>query len=1086
MPTADVENAGKAFLGRDSVANYMVVGAKQLGLECFITENLKLGILALFQVWRHQSAINAGRREPRMAKNLNTYPKKKKAKSKLIVRLMVPMLLLVVLQLLTFFAIMIMGGEFSYVERYAYNTLFEKTQNRKNYIESELQQKMPLVQDSAVKMNDLTSVILEEQSASISDLQTDKELNRLIMESSIDSMVTLLRNCRANGVYLILDTGSLYSSNGGGDARAAMYLRDLDTTSDAGYEDLLMEMGYSAIAQEYGITLDSGWSLRFESDPEDMANFDYYYKTFQTAQENSTMSLMNLGYWSGFSKPSPSAAPSMKYTVPLIAEDGTVYGVLGIELTENSVLAMIPSNDFNSVNACYILGREQDDNKYNIITHSGAVFNRFVGNTDTIYASSILNEGVSSFLSASEFDLVGSIQYMNLYNQENPYFEEQWALISVADRESVLYPLTNLIRMLIISSLISVAVSILVIILSCREVIRPISNVISIINTNQEYSKVLRFQPSNIYEIDKMTDAITQMQINVQDFASQVSQMIKIANVGLGTFMYDCTNGTVFVGQSLRAFLKPQVHQDGDMLMSLQEFMDNVLEEETRQALTESLNFIPNETQPGYTREYSIAKEDGSTIWVRLSLIHNKNKSIGILQDITDTVMEKQRIEFERDYDSTTGLLNRRAYYQRIEKLFRDSEDLGITAFIMIDLDNLKYVNDTYGHDFGDDYIKTAATTLKRFQNYGGIVARLSGDEFNVCLPGFFSRADVWRIINEVREQLLQSYCLLPDGTHFKIRASAGISWYPDDAKSYEMLMKYADFAMYTIKHSTKGALAEFDRNTYEMDSVLITGVEEMNRIIDEACVRYAFQSIISARTGEIYGYEALMRPQSDIFQSPLELLRVAKTGAKLNEIELLTWTKALSDFQAQIDAGRIAKNSHLFINSIANSAMKPSDADFLEASHPDLLSKIVLEVLESENVKEEYNIRKLARMKKWNAQIALDDFGTGYNNDYALITLQPNIIKIDRSIVSGCDKDVSRRTIINNLVKIAQTKQILVLAEGVETEEELKTVISCGVDLLQGYYINRPLFEPQPLAPEVKDTIKRLAGPVGNYMYFI
>ena len=1029
---------------------------------------------------------NAVRREPYMAKNMNTHKKRQKMKSKLIVRLMVPMILLVVLQLLTFFAIMIVGGEFSYVEQYAYSTLYEKTQNRKSYIESELQQKMPLVQDSAIKIDALISDILEEQGASVSDLQTDKELNRLIMESSIDSLVILLRNCRANSVYLILDTGSLYGSNGGGDAKAALYLHDLDTTKDAGYEDLLMEIGYSAIAQEYGITLDSGWSLHFESDPNDMASFDFYYKTLQTAQKNSTLSLMNLGYWSGFSKPSSGAASSMKYTVPLIAEDGTVYGVLGVGLTENAIITNIPSNDFINEDACYILGREQSDKKFDIITHSGAVFNRFLGNEDTMQVFGMLNENANLYSMSLNDDLVGNVQYMNLYNRENPHYEEQWALISVADRESVLHPLTNLIRMLIIASVISVVISVLVIIISCRKVVKPISNAIKTMNTNQEYSKVLRFKPSNIYEIDKMTDAITQLQINVQDFASQVSQMIKIADVGLGTFMYDHTDGTVFVGQSLLTFLKPQVQQGGDTVMSLQEFMDNILEEETKQVLAESLNFIPDEAQPEYTREYSIAKEDGSTAWVRMSLVQNENKSIGILQDITGTVMEKKRIEYERDYDSTTGLLNRHAYYQRIEKLFRDTDGLGITAFIMVDLDNLKYVNDTYGHDYGDDYIKTAATTLKRFQNYGGIVARLSGDEFNVCLPGFFSREDIWRIVNEVRERLHQSYCLLPDGTHFRVRASGGISWYPDDAKSYEMLMKYADFAMYTVKHSTKGGLAEFDRNTYEMDSVLITGVEEMNRIIDESRVKYAFQSIVSAKTGEIYGYEALMRPQSEIFQSPLDLLRVAKTGAKLNEIELLTWTKALGDFQAQIDGGNIAKESRIFINSIANSAMKPENADMLEETYPDLLSKIVLEILETENVKEEYNRRKLARMKKWNAQIALDDFGTGYNNDYALITLQPNIIKIDRSIISGCDKDISRHTIINTLVKIAKTKQILVLAEGVETEEELETVISCGVDLLQGYYISRPLFEPQPIAPEVKDKIKLLASPIGSQMYYI
>ena len=666
---------------------------------------------------------------------------------------------------------------------------------------------------------------------------------------------------------------------------------------------------------------------------------------------------------------------------------------------------------------------------------------------------------------------------------EFPY-DNQYAYNTLA--ETAENSLPNLMRMEVIAEVVLSAVSIVIVILSCRAVVRPIDAAIKTMNSDQEYNKVIRFAPSNIYEIDKMTDAITQLQINVQDFASQVSQMIKIADVGLGTFMYDHTDGSVFVGQSLHVILRPQVHQDGDVVMSWQEFLDNILEEETRQVLAESLEQAPDDTKTEYTREYSIAKADGRTIWVRMSLIHNGNKSIGILQDITRTMMEKKRIEYERDYDSTTGLLNRRAYYRRVEELFRDPDALKITAIIMIDLDNLKYVNDTYGHDFGDDYIKTAATTLKMFQNYGGIVSRLSGDEFNVCLSGFSSKEEVWNIINEVRAQLRQSYCLLSDGAHYKVRASAGVAWYPDDALSHELLMKYADFAMYTIKHSTKGSIAEFDMSVYEMDSVLITGVEEMNRIIDECSVQFAFQSVVSAKTGEIFGYEALMRPQSTVFKSPLELLRVAKTGAKLNEIERMTWMKALDDFQVQIDAGRIAKDCHIFINSISNSALEPWEADVVEAAHPALLSQVILEVLETEDVREKYMARKQKRMKKWNAQIALDDFGTGYNNEYALISLQPSIIKIDRSIVGGCNKDESRRMIISNLVKIARTTQILVVAEGVETKDELETVISCGVDLLQGYLFDRPLFEPEPLAPETAELIRRLANPESSYEYSI
>lgn len=1011
-----------------------------------------------------------------MAKGRHKSPHKEKPK--LIVRLLIPMLLLSLLQLFTFFVILTAGGEFSSVRQYAYNTLVDKTANRRNSIQNDFLLKTRSVLGTAERINDLVERVMEEHGASAADMKTDKELNRIVMEASVDDLVDLLRRSKANDAYLILDTGGLYQLEGScREAKSALYLRDLDPTTDTGFDDLLMEMGLSSISKKHGIILDSGWSLYFEGDPNDMENYGFYYTTMRTAQEFNTLPAASLGHWSGFSNVFKSTSSSMKYSVPLIAYDGTVYGVIGIGMTENSVIASMPVSDFTNETACYILGCDMDaQDSFSIVTHSGPAFSRLVGNVKKLAIGKELDDDVYDFRTSASERLAGAIEPLTLYTNTSPYYQEQWALISVADRASVLRPLANLVQMLLISALLAFAICIVVVVIVSRRLVKPITDAIVTMQTNREYNRVIRFKASNIYELDEMTDAITQLQINVQDFSSQVSKMIRIADVGLGTFMYDRTNDSVFVGQSLLRLLEHDFPDEEDVLMSREAFLESIIAEETRTAVSESLKQVTEDTRTEDSREYSITGGDGEMLWMRLSIVNNTNKSIGILQDITAAVMERKRIEFERDYDSTTGLLNRHAYQIRLEELFRNPEALQVTAFLMIDLDNLKYVNDTYGHDFGDDYIKTAAAALKNFHRYGGIVSRLSGDEFNVCLSGFSSKEEVRRIIDEVRGQLLQSYCMLADGTHFKVRASAGVSWYPDDARSYEQLMKYADFAMYTIKHSTKGEIAEFDSSAYEKDSVLITGVEEMNRIIDECSVRYAFHSIVSARTGEIYGYEALMRPQSAILKSPMELLRIARTGAKLYEIERLTWTKALDDFQKQIDAGHIAPDSHVFINSISNCVLESADVEKIEEAHTKLLSQVVLEILESENVIEEYNVRKSKRMQMWNAQIALDDFGTGYNSEFALITMHPNIVKIDRSIISGCDKDISRRTIINNLVRLVKQKQALVLAEGVETEEELRTVISCGVDLLQGYYICRPVFEPQPVPQEVAETIRRFA----------
>lgn len=185
----------------------------------------------------------------------------------------------------------------------------------------------------------------------------------------------------------------------------------------------------------------------------------------------------------------------------------------------------------------------------------------------------------------------------------------------------------------------------------------------------------------------------------------------------------------------------------------------------------------------------------------------------------------------------------------------------------------------------------------------------------------------------------------------------------------------------------------------------------------------------------------------------------------------------AVDEFQQQIDAGRISNDSRLFINTISNSCIRIVGVEPIERLHSDILPKIVLEMLEGEDLNQEYLELKKEYIKKWGGKIALDDFGTGYNSEYALLTIGPDIIKIDRSIITDCDKDASRRLIISNLVKLAHTRHISVLAEGVETGEELETVMACGVDLLQGYYFERPSFEPQPLKPELVEQIRTLAA---------
>ncbi|MDE6730839.1 MAG: GGDEF and EAL domain-containing protein, partial [Oscillospiraceae bacterium] len=986
------------------------------------------------------------------------------------------MMALSALQIGALFGALYISGEFRSVRQYAYDMLIEKTENRKNYIENMFLKNTSEVYQADVAITSVTEQILEENQQDITVLQTDKQISRDILAQATQSLIYLLRVSGANDAFIILDTGELYTRDGL-ENKAGIYIRDMDSYSGstASNNDLLLEAGNSDAAGRYHITLDYEWTAQINVGTcESPDRLEFYHKTMETAREYRSTNLSELGYWSGFSKISDSALPSIKYTLPLIASDGTIYGVMGIGFLEKNILKNMPSNDTFSKSSCYVVGADfNHDNHYSVLVSYGSLFTRLVEDPETIFMEGIDESEVYPIGETSDKKSVGNIQLMDLYSAQSPYLGEQWALISIADRNKILSVYTRLLKMLLMSSAVSIVLVILLALLVDRIVTNPVKKIVQELEKPPEENQIIRFRSSGISEIDTLTQAIEELQINVREQASRVSKVISMVNMGIGVFICDLDTMSVYVGESLIKLLNlHELYQlpVRDMSMTaetFQEYLAYLMPDGTDcEAGLDGMFSLDNEIINRELEIKHVDTEKNITKWYKFAFHRDHHNILGLVQDITGAILEKKKIEYERDYDLTTGLLNRRAYYHKVGELFNHPEHLKIAAFLMIDLDNLKYVNDTYGHDFGDDYIKTAANVLKGFRDFKGVPARMSGDEFNIFLYGFDSKDEIREVIRIVRERLVKSYCILADGTHYKIRASAGISWYPDDSNSYEMLIKYADFAMYTVKHATKGNIAEFDITSYSKDSILVTGVEEMNRIIEEQRIRYAFQSIISAHDGSIYGYEALMRPQSETLRSPMELIRIARTGAKLNEIEQMTWTLALRTFQEQRLLGNIPEHAKIFVNSLSNCELSPEVIEKIEQDNADILDCIVLEILESEAANPEYTQNKKLRIQKWHAMTALDDFGSGYNSEHALITLEPDLIKIDRAIISGCDGDMSRKNIISNLVRISRSKQILVLAEGVETPGELRTVIECGVDLIQGYYFARPVFEPEPVNP--------------------
>ena len=246
----------------------------------------------------------------------------------------------------------------------------------------------------------------------------------------------------------------------------------------------------------------------------------------------------------------------------------------------------------------------------------------------------------------------------------------------------------------------------------------------------------------------------------------------------------------------------------------------------------------------------------------------------------------------------------------------------------------------------------------------------------------------------------------------------------------------------------------------------------EVERVIRENLLEYHFQPIVSAVDGEIYSYEALMRPKSDMELTPYHIIKYSYLTGRLDDIERATFLNVLSLIDGSKDKFH---GKRVFINSIPNTKLYGSDlkrANELLREHSDIA---VVEMTEQTEL-DEYELSVVKeRFRSMNVQIAIDDYGTGYSNVKNLLMYTPNFVKIDRSLLSNIQDSSKKRHFVREIIEFCHDNGILALAEGVETSEELRTVILLGADLVQGFYTARP--SPQPLDSipyEIRQEIKR------------
>ena len=845
---------------------------------------------------------------------------------------------------------------------------------------------------------------------------------------------------------------------------------------------LLLERGLPSLANKYGIPLDSFWDLGFDVTADD-GSTDYYKKPFDSAVENQAKAgeRLNFAYLSKPFRLSPKDIPVITYSAPIILEDGSVVGVFGLEMGIGRIEQVLSADRTeSSFEVCYALGvRQAGENIITPVASSGYLYNQYFKGDEYLEYTDNEEEGIGELRSSDRAGWYASVKQLDVYNYNTPFEQEEWVLVGMARKNDLLSFYNSIRGMLLSSILIPIILSVFGVFVIGKIVTDPIRGLVNEVR-KRSGEHGLTLTRVHIGEIDELTETIEQLSADVERSASKISSILEHANVLIGVFEYEETNESVFCSRSIFEMMGWAEPEEPYCYMSSGEFQKR-MEEAIRNTKKDGVNYLFHINVSPASDDTGEAGVSGGPAafsrgrWVRLILDKQEPGTIlGVLSDVTSDVEEKEKLERERNYDLLTNLYNRRAFREQLVVAMADG-GIQTAAVAMWDLDNLKYINDTYGHDEGDRYIVLFASCLKRLEKDGAIVSRYSGDEFVTLIYGSGGKEEIRHRVTGFM-QFLQTVSLeMKGGYQIPIRVSGGMAWYPDDAVDFDTLLNYADFAMYMVKHSVKGIIMEFDSNDYSNNSYMLAGREELNRMLETREVDFAFQPI-TRRDGSVFGYELLMRPNFTNLKGIKEVLNLARAQAKLTQMETLTWYAGLKAVEKQDQAGVLGQTERLFINSIASACMSKEEEADLWNRYGRYLSRVVTELTEGEPVNQEYMRQKIAVTKAWNGLIAIDDFGAGYNSETVLLDMEPDIIKVDMSLVQRIHEDPYRQLILNNILDFAAQNHITVLAEGVETKEELEFLIQCGVELFQGYYIGRPQMEIRPIDPYIVRKMQEFA----------
>ncbi|MCY9694469.1 bifunctional diguanylate cyclase/phosphodiesterase [Paenibacillus alginolyticus] len=450
--------------------------------------------------------------------------------------------------------------------------------------------------------------------------------------------------------------------------------------------------------------------------------------------------------------------------------------------------------------------------------------------------------------------------------------------------------------------------------------------------------------------------------------------------------------------------------------------------------------------------------------WLTINTVRNENGKIsnyvGVFTDITERKLSEENLKYLAHYDVLTGLPNRFLFHDRLSHAIAQANRQGHWAALMfIDLDHFKLINDTLGHAVGDQLLQNASKRLESCVRTSDTVSRLGGDEFTVILPHIDETEDALLVAQKILEELALPF-LIAEQELF-ITASIGISIYPFNGADSETLIKQADSAMYRAKEQSNN----YQLYTSNMNATFYRKMKLENglrKAMEKDQLRIVYQPQMDIRTGRINGIEALLRwqhPEMGMV-SPNEFIQIVEENGQIVEIGEWVLRKVCEQNKAWQSAGypplKCAIN--LSPRQFKNKNLIETVKQILKETELDP-SYLCFEITENISIHQiESVLTVLHDFKEIGLELAIDDFGKGHSALSYLKKYPIDTLKIDKCFVQGIEMDRGNASIAKAMIDMAHGLGLRVIAEGVETEDQLAFLKDLHCDSIQGYWLSRPL----------------------------